>query len=365
MAKNSAREEGRRQNIWIRLFSTALVAIGSVVIIIPLLWMISTSLKTVGNVFSIPPEFIPRETDIISVDGRNYVLYDVVIEGETKTLAMVRLHPERSEFFDPDNPSVRYYAPARDASRHRVVRLRWENYITVWTFESAPFYRYLLNTVFYVALSTFGSLLANSFVAYGFARLRGPGRNVLFVGVLSTMMIPVYATIIPQYVLWARQIPEVLSALFGVNVKLVDTYWPLILPSFFGSAYEIFLLRQFFSTIPRDYDEAARMDGAGYVRIWGQVILPMSRPVLLAVGMIDVMFYWNEYFYPLIYLNSTDRLPLSVGLATFQSFYAVSGPPPYHLIMAAALISLLPLVIIFFALNRYFIQGVVVSGLKG
>lgn len=357
--------EGRRQNIWIRLLSTVLVMLGSVVIILPLVWMVSTSLKTAGNVFSIPPEFIPREAETIEVDGKKYVLYDVQLAGEVKTLAMVRLHPETSEFFDPENPELRYYAPATDATKHRIVRFHWENYRTIWTYEYAPFSRYLANTVFYATFSTLGSVLVNSFVAFGFARLRAPGKNLLFLIVLGTMMIPVYATIIPQYVMWARQIPELLHSLLGVNVKLIDTYWPLILPSFFGSAYEIFLMRQFFSTIPRDYDDSARVDGASYVQIWWRVILPMASPVLLAVGMIDVMFYWNEYFYPLIYLNSPEKLPLSVGLATFQGVYTISGPPPFHLIMAASLVSLLPLVVIFFALNRYFIQGVVVSGIKG
>ena len=363
--KDSPQNEGRRQNPWVRLLSTALVALGSVVVIVPLIWMFSTSLKTIGNVFSIPPEFIPREAETIVVEGKKYVLYDVTIDGEVKTLAMVRLNPTKSEFFEPTNPKVRYFAPAADAKKHRVVLVHWENYSIIWNYEYAPFSRYLLNTVYYAVLSTLGSVLVNSFVAFGFARLRAPGKNAFFLIVLSTMMIPVYATIIPQYVLWSQQIPELIKNLLGVNVKFIDTYVPLILPSFFGSAYEIFLLRQFFSTIPRDYDDAARIDGANYLQIWWQIILPMSRPVLLAVGMIDIMFYWNEYFYPLIYLNSPEKLPLSVGLATFQSVYSVSGPPPYHLIMAASLVSLLPLIIIFFALNRYFIQGVVVSGVKG
>jgi len=289
----------------------------------------------------------------------------VTINGEVKTLAMVRLNPTKSEFFDPADPQTKIYAPAADAKKHRVVKVHWENYLDIWSYELAPFSRYVGNTVFYTLLNTIGSVLVNSFVAFGFARLRAPGKNTLFFIVLATMMIPVYATIIPQYVLWARQFPDLLKALFGIKVQFIDTYWPLILPSFFGSAYEIFLLRQFFSTIPRDYDDAARIDGANYLQIWWKVILPMSRPVLLAVAMIDIMFYWNEYFYPLIYLNSPDKLPLSVGLATFQSVYAVSGPPPFHLIMAGSLISILPLAIVFFALNRYFIQGVVVSGVKG
>lgn len=358
-------ESMRRQNQVMRLVSFFIVAVGSVVVVLPLAWMLSTSLKGQGNVFSIPPEFIPREASEVTVDGKEYVLYDVTIDGEVKTLAMVRLHPERSEFFNPADPSERYFVPADTAVRHKIVRIHWENYRIIWNYEYAPFAIYLRNTIFYALLSTVGSLLANSFVAFGFARLRAPGKNRLFLLVLATMMIPVYATIIPQYVLWANYIPHFLQTLFGVRVQLIDTYWPLILPAFFGSAYEIFLLRQFFITIPRDYDDAARMDGASYLQIWWRVILPMSRPVLLAVAMIDIMFYWNEYFYPLIYLNSTEKLPLSVGLATFQGVYSVSGPPPYHLIMAASLVSILPLAIFFFALNRYFVQGVVVSGVKG
>ena len=355
----------RRQNPWVRLISLLIVAAGSVVVLIPLAWMLSTSLKTAGNVFSIPPEFIPRESAVIELDGKRYVLYDVTIDDKTRTLAMVRLHPTDSEFFDPADPETRIFAPAANARKHRVVRLRWENYINIWTFEIAPFSRYFTNTIFYTLLNTVGSVLVNSFVAFGFARLRAPGKNKLFLIVLSTMMIPVYATIIPQYVLWGRQFPALLRNLFGIRARFIDTYWPLILPSFFGSAYEIFLMRQFFSTIPRDYDDAARIDGASYLQIWRQVILPMSRPVLLAIAMIDIMFYWNEYFYPLIYLNSPNKLPLSVGLALFPSIFAVSGPPPFHLIMAGSIISIVPLVIIFFALNRYFIQGVVVSGVKG
>lgn len=357
--------DSRRQNPVTRLLSLLIVALGSVIVLIPLAWMFSTSLKTAGNVFSIPPEFIPREAETIIVNEKKYVLYDVTIDGEVQTLAMIRLNPTKSEFFDPADPETKIYAPAADAKKHRVVKAHWENYIEIWTYELAPFSRYIANTVFYTLLNTIGSVLVNSFVAFGFARLRARGKNALFFIVLATMMIPVYAMIIPQYVLWARQFPDLIKSIFGIKVQFIDTYIPLILPSFFGSAYEIFLLRQFFSTIPRDYDDSARIDGASYLQIWWRVILPMSRPVLLAVAMIDVMFYWNEYFYPLIYLNSSDKLPLSVGLATFQSVYAVSGPPPFHLIMAGSLISLLPLVIVFFALNRYFIQGVVVSGVKG
>jgi multiple sugar transport system permease protein len=200
-------------------------------------------------------------------------------------------------------------------------------------------------------------------VAYGFARLRAPGKNVLFLIVLGTLMIPPEVTIIPTYVLFTRYIPDGLNAVLGTNIVLADTWWPLMVPKFFGSAFLIFLIRQFYMGIPIDYDDAARIDGCSYLQTWYRIILPMSRPVLTAVAILSFQFHWaQDYMTPLIYLTSTDKLPLTVGLANFQEAY---GGTPWHLMMAASIIAVIPLVLIFFALNRYFIQGVVVSGIKG
>ena len=157
-------------------------------------------------------------------------------------------------------------------------------------------------------------------------------------------------------------VPAVTMLALGTNVVFADTWWPLYIPKFFGSAYLIFLIRQFYMSIPRDYDEAARIDGASYFQIWWRIILPMSRPVLTAVAVLSFMYHWNNYMEPLIYLNSTDKLPLSVGLANFQGMY---GGTPYHLMMGASLLAVAPLILIFFFLNRYFVQGIVVSGVKG
>jgi multiple sugar transport system permease protein len=345
-----------------QIMSTALITVGAGVILVPVAWMLSTSLKTRFNVTSFPPEFIPRESVKVDVDGQSLFLYDLVIDGEERTLAAVKLDPERSEFVDPDDPSQVYYAPASEARKHRLVDAHWENYVEAWTFATTPFGIYMKNTVVYALVAVLAEVLSCSIVAYGFARLRAPGKDFLFMLVLGTMMLPAAVTMIPSYVLFTRYIPDFLNNLLDTKIKLADTWWPLMVPKFFGSAYLIFLIRQFYMSIHKDYDDAARIDGCGFFQIWWRIIVPMSRPVLTTVAILSFMYHWNDYMGPLIYLSSTDKLPLSVGLANFQAAY---GGTPWHLMMAAALIAVAPLIVIFFILNRQFLQGVVVSGVKG
>ncbi len=345
-----------------QITATAFIAIGAGIILIPVIWMFSTSLKTRFNVTSFPPEFIPRESLKADVDGKSLFLFDVVIDGEERVLAAVKLDPERSELVDPDDPSQVYYLPADQIRKHRIVKANWANYIEAWTFASTPFGMYMKNTVVYALVAVFAEVLSCSLVAFGFARLRAPGKDFLFMLVLGTMMLPWAVTMIPSYVLFTRYIPDFLNNLLDTKIRLADTWWPLMLPKFFGSAYLIFLIRQFYMSIHKDYDDAARIDGCGFFMTWWRIIIPMSRPVLTTVAILSFMFHWNDYMGPLIYLNSTEKLPLSVGLANFQQSY---GGTPWHLMMAAALIAVAPLVIIFFVLNRQFIQGVVVSGVKG
>ena len=338
------------------------IAFFAVIIMIPVVWMLSTSLKGEGGVLSMPPEWIPREPVRVEIDGRGYFLYDVTIDGQTRTLAAIKLNPEKSIFVDPTDPTTEIYAPASAAVKTQQVKFHWENYLIVWNYGATPFALYMFNTLIYSLVAVIGEVLSCSLVAFGFARLRAPGKNFLFVLVLATMMLPWAVLMIPQYVLFTNYIPAIVNGLLGTNIKLADTWWPLWIPKFFGSAYLIFLIRQFYMGVPKDYDDAARIDGCGYFQTWWRIVMPMSRPVLTAVAILSFMFHWNDYMGPLIYLNSTDKLPLSVGLARFQESF---GGTPYHLMMAAAIIAVLPLVIIFFALNRYFVQGVVVSGVKG
>jgi len=344
-------------------FATLLIALGAFTVMLPVFWMISTSLKSPGNLLSIPPEWIPHEAGIVNINGQDLYLYDVKLaDGTTKILAAVKLNPTKSEFVDPADTSKTYYAPASNIRQHFVTVIHWENYLVVWNFSATPFGSFMWNTVKYAFIAVFGEVMICSLVAYGFARLRAPGKNFLFLLILATMMLPSAVTMIPAFVLFTKYIPDAINSVLGTSIKLADTWWPLYIPKFFGSAYLIFLIRQFYMSIPKDYDEAARIDGAGFFQVWWQIIIPMSRPVLTAVAVLSFMYHWNDYLGPLIYLSSTDKLPLSVGLADFQAAY---GGTPYHLMMGGSLIAVVPLIIIFFFLNRYFIQGIVVSGVKG
>ena len=227
---------------------------------------------------------------------------------------------------------------------------QWQNYVTV--ILDHPFLTWLLNTLVVVALSSLGTILSACTVAYAFARFEFPGRDIFFMAMLGTMMLPAEVTLIPRY-------------LFFAKVGWVDTFKPLIVPSWFGSAVSIFLLRQFFMTIPRDLDEAAEMDGAGTFRILWNIIVPLSVPVLATVTVINMIGVWNAFMGPLIYLNSPSKFTMSLGLRLFTTMVDIPVYPTDHLVMAFSVLMVLPCVVLFFTTQRYFIRGVVMSGIKG
>jgi multiple sugar transport system permease protein len=223
----------------------------------------------------------------------------------------------------------------------------WQNFPEALNFMKwETVYR---NTVFIAFASMVGDVVSATLVAYGFARFRAPGKNLLFGLVLATLMLPYIVRLVPEYLGFSR-------------LGMVNTYWPLILPAWFGSAFNIFLLRQFFTTIPIEMDESAKMDGAGPFRILWDILLPQIRPALAVVMIGAFTFNWNDFLRPLIYINAPSLRTVALALANFQATY---GGTPFHLMMAASLVAMLPLVIIFFCLQRYFIQGIVVSGVKG
>lgn len=229
-------------------------------------------------------------------------------------------------------------------------RFRWENYSRVTAL--LPFWRYTLNTVIITALVLTGTLLSCSLVAFGFSRLRFRGREPLFALCLSTMMLPGQVTMIPLYILFAR-------------LGWVDTYLPLVVPAFFGSPFYIFLLRQFFLTIPREYDQAAMLDGASQLRIYWSIILPLARPALATVALLTFVGTWNDFFGPLIYLNSPEKATLTLGLSMLKSQVIGSGMTQWNLLMAGAVLIMLPNVVVFFLAQRHFVRGITIGGLRG
>jgi ABC-type glycerol-3-phosphate transport system permease component len=223
---------------------------------------------------------------------------------------------------------------------------RWQNYVEALTF--VPFGLYFVNTAIITGLDIVGKLLSCSLVAFAFARLRWWGRDTLFLVMLATLMLPPQVTLIPQFVLWKE-------------LGWVDTFVPLIVPNFFGGPFMTFLLRQFFMSIPLELDDAARIDGCSSFGIYWRIILPLSRPALMAVAVFVFNATWNEFLTPLIYLHSKSNLTLALGLQLFQSEHG----PEWHLVMAASLVTMLPVLLVFFFGQRYFIQGIVFTGVKG
>jgi ABC-type glycerol-3-phosphate transport system permease component len=230
---------------------------------------------------------------------------------------------------------------------------KWMNYVEAMTNPRRPFHVFFKNTLIYTTVATLGATLSSSIVGYAFGRLQFKGRDALFVLVLSTMMLPQQVTLIPQYIIFHK-------------LGWVDTLKPLIIPPWFGSAFYIFLLRQFYLTIPRELDEAAIIDGCDFFTLWWRIIMPLSKPAIVTVVAFSIVATWNNFMGPLIYLNSTKKLTISVGLSLFRQMAGDTGGfTPFGQVMAASVTMLVPMVVLFLAAQRYFIVGITMTGLKG
>ncbi|MEW6045979.1 MAG: carbohydrate ABC transporter permease [Bacillota bacterium] len=223
---------------------------------------------------------------------------------------------------------------------------RWSNYAEAMTIQ--PFGRYFYNTVILELLVILGTLVSNAIPAYSFARLRWRGRDLVFYLLLSILMLPYFVTLVPTFILW--------SFLGGVN-----TYWPLALPAWFGNPFFIFLLRQFYLTIPLDLEDAALIDGASYGTIFARIILPLTKPALAVVAIFTFMGVWNDFLAPLIYLNDPRKWTVALGLAQFIGIYSQR----WDLLMAASTVVVLPMILVFLFFQRYFVEGITLTGIKG
>lgn len=265
-----------------KMLSYVLMTIIGIILLIPLLWMVFTSLKPMEEIVRYPPTFFPE-------------------------------------------------------------KIVWENYLD--TIAAFPFWRYARNTLFITVLVVIGNVLSNSFIAYGFAKLDFPGKKLMFALVLSTMMIPGFVTMIPQYVLFSK-------------IGWVGTYLPLTVPSFFGNAFNIFLMRQFYLSINNELIEAAEIDGANHLYIWSHLMLPLTKPALITIAINSFNAAWNDFLGPLLYIQDQEKYTLQIGLQVFQN----QATTQWNYLMAGATLVLIPTILLFFFAQRYFIEGMDLTG---
>jgi multiple sugar transport system permease protein len=317
--------------------------------LMPLGYMAATSLKDAAQMSESGAPLYPAKPATFSWQGQDYPVYDVPTADGTHQWALVDPRREDATFVDPSHPEA---GPIEWQGRWRTLTQAWQfslelqNFVTVW--NQINFGRLLFNTFAIAMIGTIGTLLSSIAVAYGFSRFRFRGRNALFLLLLATIILPVQITLIPTFAVF-------------LALGWTGTWLPLLVPHFFANAYNVFLLRQYFVTIPREMDEAAMMDGANPLRILTSIIVPQSIPVLVAVGLFHFFWQWNDFFLPLIYLQgNVDAQPLSVGIASFNALY--SQKPT--LIQAAAVMSIIVPVMIFFFAQRAFMRGIVITGVE-
>jgi multiple sugar transport system permease protein len=346
---------------------------GSVIFMIPFVWLISTSLKDDEDIFTNEIRIIPQRPvkqtfgsgeplELVTVDGapigpgqKTTVRRDLKSPVQAGVWAKVKDLEDTIEVAPVKaDDTLGAIVKADPDGVHKIKRpgIVWENYPKSLEYLPEETHKglvYLGNTVEITVLSILGTLLTSSMVAFAFARLRWPGRDALFILLLSTMMLPYAVTMIPQFLIWQQ--------LHGI-----DTLYPLWAGAFLGGgAFNIFLLRQFFMTIPSELEEAAKIDGCSYWRTFWTIMLPLVRPALATVAIMTFMGSWNNFMGPLIYISSPLKMPVAYALQLYQSVHGGQ----YGYLMAASTLVMLPVLLVFFFCQRYFIQGITLTGLKG
>jgi multiple sugar transport system permease protein len=315
----------------------------------PLLRSVMVSLKTADQLAETGSPFLPSVPGVFAWEGKSYDVYTVPLPGGERTLALVKPGRKASEFIDPADPAagtITWEGSWRTLKRAWVLAPRWENFGEVWDLIDFP--RLLFNTLAISLIGMVGVLTSCTVVAYGFARFRFPGRNLLFMLLIATIFLPSAVTIIPTYTMFAK-------------IGWVGTWLPLLVPTFFANAFDVFLLRQFLLTISREMDEAAAIDGAGPVRTLISVILPQAWPVIVAIAIFHLVYSWNDFFNPLIYLSTKPELqPLAVGLQRFNGIH-YRNP---SLVQAGTLMTMVIPVVLFLIFQKVFIRGVVITGVE-
>jgi len=348
VARSDARR--RRRTLSARSFVVTFIATVAVAAFLsPLLRSATIALKSPEQMSQLDSPIWPAEAQTFEYEGRDYDLYHVPIDDAERELALVVKGRTESQFVDPANPDaglITWQGAWRTLKHVWVFSPKWSNFSDVWEALSYP--RLLFNTIAIAIIGTLGTLLSCTLVAYGFARFRLPGRGLLFTLLVATIFLPTTVTLVPTYTIF-------------VELGWVGTWLPLLVPAFFANAYDVFLLRQYFMTIPREMDEAAAIDGAGPFRTLVSVVLPQAWPVIIAVTIFHVVYSWNDFFGPLIYLSTVpDLQPLAVGLHRLNGVhYRNPG-----LIQAGTLMTLIIPVVLFVIFQRVFTRGIVITGVE-
>ena len=403
----------KRRNLWVPLAHFVLI-VGGITMLLPLVWMVSTSLKSEADVMSTPPEFIPRAQEVWQdpATGREYPVFELSrgangarganFQVRQPGVANLEVRPTRTDLptrservarvgTSPGRIEVIAIGPQGEAGQRmslatasavlrpvKHIKPRWDNYpkafnaltlqrnwlawdlpyqLNLGFMKLGPFHSdglplrnafiaFYLNSLIVTIAVTVGGVVTSSLAAFAFSRLNFPGRDKLFLAYLGTMMVPQVVTMIPVFVLLKM-------------IGLIDTYWAMILPPMF-TAYGTFLLRQFFVTIPTELEDAARIDGCGLWGIYRHVIMPLSGPALATLTTFIFLGTWNSFMWPLIVINSMEKRPLMLGLYAFMSQYNTE----WALLMAASVMVMGPVIVVFLIGQRYFVKGIVVSGLK-
>ena len=347
--KNQRSAVAIQRSIIVKTVITSLTLVILLLYLMPLGYSVITSFKNKGQVSDPNSPVLPSAAATFDYEGKELDIYKVPTDDGVRNWALLKKGRSSSTFIDPASPeegALTWEGRWRTLEPAYSLAFQWSNYPEA--FQFIDFMRLLGMTVMYASVTTFGAVCSAAIVAYGFARFNFRFKNVLFILLISTIILPPQVTLVPTYAFFYR-------------IGWVGTWLPLIIPQFFSNGYNVFLLRQYFMTIPKTMDEAARIDGAGPLRVFWSIILPQAVPALIAVSLFHFFFAWNDFFGPLVYLAGSRELqPLAVGLFRFNGLYASE---PQYIQAASVMTMIIPLLIFFFA-QRFFMQGVVLTGDK-
>jgi multiple sugar transport system permease protein len=343
----SPRRRLRRSGARVGMTLVAVAVLGA--FLMPLLYMAVTSLKDQAQITDSSAPFYPVTQRTFEYEGQLLPVYVVPLDGGARELAIVRKGREDSDFVDPANPAagiINWQGRWRTLDPAYSVDPKTENFAKVW--EEIDFPKLLRNTLVIALVSTIGAVASAIVVAYGFSRFRFRFRGGLFIVLLATIMLSQQATLVPSYIIYSR-------------IGWAGTWLPLIVPHFFANAYNVFLLRQYFMTIPRDLDEAAMIDGASPFRVLRSVIVPQAIPAIVAVSLFHFFYAWNEFLLALVYVGGVpDLWPLTLGIQQYAALYVTRVP----LVQASAILTIAVPVVVFFLAQRAFMRGVVITGVE-